>query len=306
MNANRQGQIKLSQLRALIAVAEQGNFGEAALQLGLSQSAVSHAIATLEEILGVVLISRGRHGAYLTPVGDRVLVYARQMMQSLDGMMKEANVAKGLQGGQVRIASFRSVATHILPEAIAQFRQQFPEITVLLTDHEDLPEVEQTLREGRADIGFTYLPTSEDFEVWELLQDEFVALFPPAFKLKGKRLTWDELAHHPMIMPPDTDATMLQFYAHCLKFKCTLKVAYRVNTDSTIVSMVARGLGAAVLPRLAAEPIPMGVQVFSLPIPIYRVIGIAVLADALQVPAVFAFLDILKCKDLLMLKPLLT
>jgi len=300
MNANRQGQIKLSQLRALVAVAERGNFGEAALQLGLSQSAVSHAIATLEDMLGVVVLSRGRHGAHLTPVGDRVLTYAQQMMQSLDGMMKEANLAKGLEGGQVRIASFRSVATHILPEAIAQFRQRFPDITVRLTDHEDLPEVEQTLREGRADIGFTYLPASEDFEVWELLQDEFVVLFPPAFKLKGKRLTWEELAHHPMIMPPETDATMLQFYAHCLKFNCTLTVAYRVNTDSTIVSMVARGLGAAVLPRLSAEPIPVGVQVFSLPMPIYRVIGIAVLADALQVPAVFAFLDILKGKDLLL------
>ncbi|HEY9655238.1 MAG TPA: LysR family transcriptional regulator [Crinalium sp.] len=303
MNSTRQGQIKLSQLRALIAVADRGNFGEAALQLGLSQSAVSHAIATLEAMLGVVLISRGRHGAYLTPVGDRVLTYACQMMQSLDGMLKEANLAKGLQGGQVRIASFRSVATHILPEAIAQFRQRFPDITVQLTDHEDLPEVEQTLREGRADIGFTYLPTSEDFEVWELLQDEFVALFPPTFKPKGARLSWDDLAHHPIIMPPETDATMLQFYEHCLAFHCTLNVAYRVNTDSTIVSMVARGLGAAVLPRLAAEPIPVGVQVLSLPVPIYRVIGIAVLADALQVPAVFAFLDILKCKDLLIPKP---
>jgi DNA-binding transcriptional LysR family regulator len=264
MNANRQSQIKLSQLRALIAVAERGNFGEAALQMGLSQSAVSHAIATLEEMLGVVLIARGRHGAYLTPVGDRVLVYARQMMQALDGMMKEANLAKGLQGGQVRIASFRSVATHILPEAIAQFRQRFPDITVLLTDHEDLPEVEQTLRSGRADIGFTYLPTSEDFEVWELLQDEFVALFPPSFKSKHKRLTWEELAQHPMIMPPETDATMLQFYTHCLKFNCTLNVAYRVNTDSTIVSMVARGLGST---GLRLSPFP---QVYRSSVCLYR------------------------------------
>ena len=97
---------------------------------------------------------------------------------------------------------------------------------------------------------------------------------------------------------------MLQFYEHCLAFHCTLNVAYRVNTDSTIVSIVARGLGAAVVPRLTAEPIPAGVQVFSLPVPTYRVIGIAVLADALQVPALFAFLDSLKCKDLLMPKML--
>jgi hypothetical protein len=63
--------IKLSQLRALVAVAECGNFSEAALHLEVSQSAVSHAIATLEDELGVVLFTRGRHGATLTPIGER-------------------------------------------------------------------------------------------------------------------------------------------------------------------------------------------------------------------------------------------
>jgi DNA-binding transcriptional ArsR family regulator len=59
--------LKISQLRALVAVANHGNFSEAALHLELSQSAVSHAIASLEEELGVMLLSRGRHGAHLTP-----------------------------------------------------------------------------------------------------------------------------------------------------------------------------------------------------------------------------------------------
>ncbi|NJK71999.1 MAG: LysR family transcriptional regulator, partial [Synechococcaceae cyanobacterium SM2_3_60] len=59
--------IKLSQLKMLLAVAEAGNFGEAGLQLGVSQSAVSHAIATLEAELGVILLNRGRYGAQLTP-----------------------------------------------------------------------------------------------------------------------------------------------------------------------------------------------------------------------------------------------
>jgi hypothetical protein len=58
---------KLSQIRALVAVAEFGSFGEAALQLGLTQPTVSHAIATLEDELGVILLARGRHGAQLTP-----------------------------------------------------------------------------------------------------------------------------------------------------------------------------------------------------------------------------------------------
>jgi DNA-binding transcriptional LysR family regulator len=58
--------------------------------------------------------------------------------------------------------------------------------------------------------------------------------------------------------------------------------------------MVVQGLGVALLPRLAAEPLPANVQVYRLPVHLERVIGIAVLANALQTPAVFAFLDILK------------
>jgi DNA-binding transcriptional LysR family regulator len=73
-----------------------------------------------------------------------------------------------------------------------------------------------------------------------------------------------------------------------------LDIAYEIREDSTMVSMVAQGLGTAILPRLAAEPIPAGVQVCYLPVPLERVIGAAILADALQPPAVFAFLDTLK------------
>jgi DNA-binding transcriptional LysR family regulator len=64
--------MKLSQIQALVAVAARKNFSEAALDLNLSQPAISHAIATLEEELGVPLFARGRRGAVLTPAGDRM------------------------------------------------------------------------------------------------------------------------------------------------------------------------------------------------------------------------------------------
>ena len=62
--------LKISQLRTLVAVADYLNFSEAALHLKISQSSVSHAIATLETELGVILFHRGRNGAYPTPVGE--------------------------------------------------------------------------------------------------------------------------------------------------------------------------------------------------------------------------------------------
>ncbi len=106
-------QIKLSQLHALIAVANCGSFSEAALQLQMSQSAISYAIATLEADLGIVLFSRGRYGANLTPVGEEVVDRARQVMYLMSDIVKRANLAKGLHGGQLRISAFRSAATHL-------------------------------------------------------------------------------------------------------------------------------------------------------------------------------------------------
>jgi DNA-binding transcriptional LysR family regulator len=286
--------LKISQLRALVGVADYGNFSEAALQLDLSQSAISHAIASLEEELGVILLSRGRHGANLTPVGERVIPQAREVLHLLEGIVKEANLAKGLHGVNIRIASFRSVATHILPGAIARFRHSFPEIAVTILEHFDHESVEQALREGLADIGFIYIPASNEFEIWEILRDEYVVLLPPQPKLTTPHLSWEQLATYPLILPSHNDSCFVRVRNHTLTFDFPLKVAYEVNEDSTIVSMVVQGLGAAILPRLAAEPIPEEIQVRSLPVPLERVIGVAVLANALQTPAVFAFLDILR------------
>jgi molybdenum-dependent DNA-binding transcriptional regulator ModE len=88
--------LKLSQLCILVAVADAGSFSEAALTLQRSQSAVSYAIATLEEELGVVLLSQGRYGSQLTPVGEQIVDRARQMMQLMEDMVRQANLAKGL------------------------------------------------------------------------------------------------------------------------------------------------------------------------------------------------------------------
>jgi len=294
MNEINSSQIKLSQLRALVAVAEYGNFSEAALQLELSQSAVSHAIASLEDELGVILLSRGRHGAHLTPVGERVITYARQMLQLLEAMTKEANLEIGLHGGSVRIACFRSVATHVLPAVIAQFRRRFPKIVVSITEQTDSSGAEQALSEGRADIGFTTLPTGNDFETWAMLKDKFVVLLPPTAKLQTAKLTWEQLAAYPLILPSTNHRCYVPVRKQLKVLEFPINIAYEVGEDSTMVGMVVQGLGATIMPLLAAEPLPPEVRVYNLPVPLERVIGVSILANALHTPAVFAFLDTLK------------
>jgi DNA-binding transcriptional LysR family regulator len=279
-------------LQVLLAVVECQNFSTAALKLDISQAAVSRAIAALEDELGVSLLTRGRFGARPTLIGERVIHHAQRILQVREDIEAEINHAKGLDGGRVRIASFRSAATHLLPPLIARFSHRFPNVEVSLVE-DDPTGVEHALREGKVDIGLVPLPrSSEDLETWEIARDEFVVLLPDSVTIPEK-LTWEELSAYSFILLNYGECTSV-VQSHWAKWGQSFKVAYEIKEDSTIVSMVAQGLGAAVLPRLAAMPIPEGVQVRSMPVPLERSIGAAVMATVMHPPTVFTFLDLLR------------
>lgn len=280
-------------LKVLQTVVECGSFSTAALKLDMSQAAVSRAIAALESELGVSLLTRGRFGAHPTPIGEKVLHHANQILHTREQIEQEVNLAKGLEGGRVRIASFRSAATHLLPPLIARFSQRFPNIEVSLIEDDPI-HIEEALRSGRVDIGLIPLPRShEEFDTWEIARDEFVVLLPKADKPIPEQLNWAQLAKYSFVLFNYAECTSA-VRNHWLQWNQSLKVAFEIKEDSTIVSMVAQGLGAAVLPRLAALPIPAGVEVRSLPVPLERIIGAAIVANVLHPPAVFAFLDLLR------------
>lgn len=284
--------MKLSQLQMSIVVVDSGSLSAAALGLKLRQSTISHAIIALEQEIGVPLLFRGHFGARATPVGERVMVHARKIFDLLEKINHEINLEKGLKGGTVRIASFRSAATHLLPPILTLFRSQFPDITVTLIERE-LSKIEQTLRENQADISFVPLPTSDEFLAWEIARDEYVVLLPQQEEFSSSVLTWEQLSEYSFILPEYEKDSLSRIQEHWAAANQSLEIAYIVREDSTVVSMVAQGLGAAILPRLAASPLPQGVQVYQLPVPLERVIGVATLPDALSVPAIAAFLSVL-------------
>jgi DNA-binding transcriptional LysR family regulator len=287
-------QLKISQLSALVAVAEQKSFSAAALQLDLAQSTVSHAIATLEADLGVVLLLRGRAGAVLTPTGVQIYQQARDILNRLENIRQTATQTKDLQAGRVRVGAVRTVATHVLPSVIAEFRQLHPGLAVNIAEFDRYAEVEQSLRDGQSDIGFTLLPAPPEFQTWELFRDEFVALLPPG-AAEGP-LTWERLVGYSRVINSRSSRHNELVAEHLARFgylPTGSEVRFEVREDSTLMGMVAKGLGMAVLARLEAEPIPRGVRVASLPEPLERVVGVAILENAVLPRAVFAFLDAL-------------
>jgi DNA-binding transcriptional LysR family regulator len=91
---------------------------------------MSHAIAELDEELGVRLLDRGRFGAVPTEVGRRVVAHARRVDAVIYAMRQEAWLERGSLQGTLRISAFRSAATRLLPQAIARLREQHPEVRV--------------------------------------------------------------------------------------------------------------------------------------------------------------------------------
>ncbi len=295
--------LKISQLTALVAVAQQGSFSAAALHLGLSQSTVSHAIATLESDLGVVLLLRNRAGAVLTPIGTQIYQQASKVLDQLHEIHQTAKQAKGLQTGRVRVAAVRTVATHILPSVISEFRKVHPGLTVEIFEHDRYADVERSLRANQADLGFTLLPAPNEFQSWELFREEFVALLPPEVNDSendsengsetDEPLTWEQLVSYSRIVNLRSIQHNHLVEQHLAQFGHPLPATYEVREDSTLMNMIKKGLGAAVLARLEAEPIPAGVRVKPLPEPLERVVGVAILENAVLPRAVFAFLDVL-------------
>ena len=285
--------LKLSQIRALLTVAEAGNFSEAALRLEVTQSTVSHAIATLENELGVVVFHRGRHGAQLTPVGERMVQDARQIQTLLENMANAAVRERGVDGGTVRIATFRSIATHLLPEAIARLHQVYPAVQMAILEVDELYQLKQALSQGQADVCVAEMLCGKEFETIHILDDPYIALMPPQYGLRDAQLAMDDLYKYPLISSSH-DSCSVRIRDRLREFDKDLQVTYRIRHDSSMASMVQQGLGIALMTELAAKPVPDGVSVCRLPFPLSRPIGATLLKEALHSPAVYAFLDALQ------------
>lgn len=290
-----QEKVKLSQLRTLITVAATGSFSEAALQLDISQSTVSHSIAALEDALGVMLIHRGRARASLTPVGDRIYTQAQKTLSLIDDMGQEATRARGTDGGLVRIAAFRSLASEILPGAIAHLHEHHPTIQVTIAEYDGKRELMDSLREGKADLAFADLVMGGEYETFLIMEDPFIALLPPNRLEIPSQLSWDDLRQQPLITSSSDCCKAIAM--HLQQAHPPVEIEYFIANDSTAVSMTRQGLGITLLPELAAQPIPSEVRVAQLPFNITRPLGISWLKDTLLTPATYAFLDTFKHLD---------
>ena len=176
----------LTQLEVFSQVAELRGFTSAALRLGISQSAVSHALKGLEQELGVELLRRHQGQVELTDIGAQLLQRARAMLGLADTLRQEAADARGMKRGTLRIGSFGPTSsTKLLPALLARYRLAHPGIRVQVDEGPDR-QVLQWLEERRIDVGFVVLP-QERFDTFALVEDQMVACSPSVTRCASSR-----------------------------------------------------------------------------------------------------------------------
>lgn len=278
----------LAQLRVFVAVADAGGFGEAAADLGLSQSSVSEAVAKLERLLGRPLLRRTPRGTVLTDAGTRVIEHARVALLAVGDLVAAAGDDGPLEG-TLRIATYRSLGVHVLPAVLGALRARHPRLGVQVMDAErDGHAGERFVASGEADVGLLQLPTAAPLLTWPLLDDAYFVVAPR--ERGASPVTWEELRRARLILPSGHSACHRHTHAFLTRHGVDLAGASEVEEDTVILRMVEGGLGLSFLPRLAFDPLAPGLRALPPPEPFARRLGLAVRPGRAGLPHVRAFL----------------
>ena len=281
--------MSLAKYRILMTVVEQGSLTKAALELGCTQSAVSHSIDSLENELGFALIKRGRSGARLTVEGEKLLPSVRNLLSSAEQLSQTASAIRGLDSGIVRIGAFTSVAVHWLPPVLKLFQQDYPNVDFKLLNG-DYHDVEQWLSDGSVDIGFINLPCALDCEYIPLMEDRLLAILPLNSRFANyPKFPLVECETEPFISlleSSDHDARRALEAAGVKP-----NVRFYTKDDYAIIAMVEQGLGISIMPELLLKGRQDKLQKLPLIPEAKRVIGIAIAAGDKAGPATRRFSD---------------
>lgn len=278
----------ISKYEAFHTVVELGSLTKAAEILNLTQSGVSHAIASLETELGFSLLTRDRAGVTLTSNGEMILQYVRETLLCNERLRQKVAEIKGLEIGTVRIGTFTSVSSQWLPGIIKEFKNQHPSIEIKLAEG-DYDDINRWIGNGTVDFGFVSLPVTQSFEFIPLKKDKMLCILPKEHPLQQQdEITFDQIQKESFIMPKwgnTGDVRRILLENHLKP-----KIRYEVVEDQAIIAMVQNGLGISILPEMVLLHNTHNVHIANLEKPAYRTIGIALNSMKNTSPAARKFL----------------
>ncbi|MYW64848.1 LysR family transcriptional regulator [Streptomyces sp. SID8379] len=249
----RRRQPSLAQLRAFAAVAEHLHFRDAAAAIGMSQPALSGAVSALEETLGVTLVERTTRKVLLSPAGERIAVRARAVLDEVGALMEDAESVRAPFTGALRLGVIPTVAPYLLPTVLRLVHDTYPDLDLQVHEEQTASLVEG-LGAGRLDLLLLAVPLGvPGITELPLFDEDFVLVTPLDHWLGGREGIPREALRELNLLLLDE--------GHCLRDQA-LDICREAGRDdapvtttaaglSTLVQLVAGGLGVTLLPRTA-------------------------------------------------------
>ncbi len=266
-------------------VAEIGSFHKAADILGLTPSAISHAISSMESELGFSVVTRSKSGITLTNYGEHLLPYINAVLNSDESLKQMINEMNGLKTGKVKIGVFSSVCTSWIPEILKSFQEQYEGIIVEVFQG-TYDDVAYWIKNGVVDLGFLSVSSAKDIPIEPLYRDPLVCVLPKGMKDQRipEYVDIEEMRTHQFVTQREcTDADIQNFLR---ENKLRIQSNYHVVDDLSTIRLVEKGFGICLMPELVMQDIPYDVDIY----PIYpeacRIIGIAAMNPDFMAPAV--------------------
>ncbi len=248
----------LTELRYLLALAQQRHFGRAAEQCHVSQPTLSVAIKKLESGLGVQLFERRKQDISLTSIGALIVEQAQRVLEEVDTIKLLATGGRDQLAGPLRVGAIYTIGPYLFPHLIPALHDRAPQMPLVIEEN-FTSRLRERLRQGELDAALVALPFEEPGLVTLPLYDEpFVVLMPSSHPLTEKTLIHaDDLARETLLMLGSGHCFRTQILEACPA--CAQRVDNQSQMQTvegtsleTIRHMVASGMGITVLPATAA------------------------------------------------------
>lgn len=284
----------LQQLRYFLAVTRHGSFTKAAEEEGVAQPSLSQQILRLEKELGAPLFERSGRKIRLTPCGEALLPYARQLLEEIEDAQSAVRRLIDRPCGPLRVGCIPTVTPYLLAPLLPGFKLAFPEIELRL--HEDITaHLLNSLLDGELDLAIVSLPVrNPDLICAELFREPILVAVPPDHRLaRSSPVKVAELKHERLLVLHEGHCFRDNSLTICRRARFQPQVVFEGDQLNTLLSLVASGYGISLIPASAAR-LDSGCVFLPLQPPGFRRIGYVRRRRRFLLPAEKAFLQWVK------------
>lgn len=252
--------MEFRQLQYVVQIAIDKNFSRAAEKLHIAQPSLSQQLAKLEKEIGLLLFQRNTNSVELTHAGNVFVAKAQKVLDMIEQIKKEMDDISQMRKGRLIIGSLPITGSHILPLVLPVFQSKYPDIEIILIE-ETSSNLEILTAKGQADISLLSIPIEEKSLMYKTVIEEKIRLaVPPLHPLvkenskdEDRSVTLNTLKNENFIILKQGQGFRQITLDLCQKAGFTPNIVFESNNIETIQSLVAAGMGIALVPDMVTR-----------------------------------------------------